>query len=71
MPVAAPRSNDIEDISDVQRHWLVGIENFFNPNKLLENKESYVERWKGADKARAVLRKYGLEQEWLIKSRGQ
>jgi inorganic pyrophosphatase len=38
----------------------VEIENFFNTYKLLEGKESYVEGWKGAEEARAVLKRYWL-----------
>jgi len=60
VPIADPRFDDIRDISHVQRHWLVEIENFFNTYKLLEGKESYVEGWKGAEEARAVLERYWL-----------
>jgi len=62
VPVAAPRFDDIYDISDVQKHWLVEIENFFDTYRLLEKKESYVEGWKGADEENVVLGKYGLRQ---------
>jgi len=58
VPIADPRFEDIFDISQVQRHWLIEIENFFNTYKLLETKESYVEGWEGVDKAKAVLERY-------------
>lgn len=60
VPIADPRFEDIRDISQVQRHWLAEIENFFNTYKLLEAKESRVEGWKGAEVARAVLKRYSL-----------
>ena len=60
VPVADPRFDGIKDISDLQKHWLVEIENFFNIYKTLEKKEIRVEGWRGADEARAVLKKYSL-----------
>jgi len=58
VPVADPRFDGIQDISQLQRHWLVEIENFFNTYKVLEGKETRVEDWKGAEEARAVLKRY-------------
>lgn len=58
VPTADPRFDGIEDISDLQKHWLVEIENFFATYKMLEEKESSVEGWKGAGEAREVLTKY-------------
>lgn len=63
VPVADPRFDGINDISDLQKHWLVEIDNFFNIYKTLEDKESSVEGWKGAEEARAVLKKYSLGQK--------
>ena len=60
VPVADPRFDGINDISDLQKHWLLEIDNFFNIYKTLEGKESSVEGWKGAEEARAVLKKYSL-----------
>jgi inorganic pyrophosphatase len=61
VPVADPRFEGINDISDLQKHWLAEIENFFDTYKLLEhNKETRVEGWKGAEAARAVLKKYAV-----------
>ncbi len=61
VPVADPRFDGIKDISDLQKHWLVEIENFFNIYKTLEKKEISVEGWHGADHARTILKKYSLK----------
>lgn len=58
VPVADPRFDGINDIADVQKHWLVEIENFFGTYKLLEHKDTRVEGWKGAEAAREVLKRY-------------
>ncbi len=58
VPLADPRFDGIEDISQVQKHWLIEIENFFNTYKLLEKKETRVEEWKDSNAAKAVLKKY-------------
>jgi len=58
VPVADPRFDGIQEIGDLQQHWLVEIENFFDTYKLLEGKETQVEGWRGAEEARAVLERY-------------
>lgn len=58
VPVADPRFDGVEDISQVQKHWLAEIENFFATYKLLEKKETHVESWQDSSAARAVLTKY-------------
>ncbi len=59
VPVADPRFDGIRDLTDVQKHWLVEIENFFSMYKDLEGgKETHVQGWKDAEAARAVLGKY-------------
>ena len=58
VPLADPRFDEINDITQVQKHWLAGIENFFSTYKLLEKKETNVEDWKDARTARKVLKKY-------------
>jgi inorganic pyrophosphatase len=58
IPVADPRFEGIEDITQLQKHWLVEIENFFNTYKVLEGKETYVGKWEGAQQARLVLQCY-------------
>jgi inorganic pyrophosphatase len=62
VPVADPRFDGINDIADLQNHWLAEIENFFGTYKLLErDKGTSVEGWKGARAARALLKKYAVE----------
>lgn len=63
VPVAEPRFDEIEGLDDMEGHWLREIENFFDTYKLLEDKESYVEGWRGAEEARAVLKKYQVPPE--------
>ncbi len=58
VPTADPRFSAIEDISQLQPHWLTEIENFFRTYKLLEGKETAIEAWKGAKQAARVLKKY-------------
>ena len=58
VPVADPRFDGIDDISEVRRHWLSEIENFFNTYKMLEGKETRIEEWKGAGQARELIEKY-------------
>jgi inorganic pyrophosphatase len=58
VPLADPRFDEINDITQVQKHWLAEIENFFRTYKLLEKKETSVEDWKDARTAREVLKKY-------------
>ncbi|MEA3407713.1 MAG: inorganic diphosphatase [Chloroflexota bacterium] len=62
VPVADPRFEEIQELDDVGVHWLREIENFFDTYKLLEEKESVVEGWRGAEEARAVLRKYQVSE---------
>ena len=61
VPVADPRFDGIEDISDLRSHWLVEIENFFATYKMLEKKESSVQGWAGAKEAKKVLKKYWIK----------
>ncbi|HEU65198.1 MAG TPA: inorganic diphosphatase [Chloroflexi bacterium] len=58
VPLADPRFEGIKDISQIQKHWLIEIENFFNTYKVLERKEAKVEVWKDSTAAKRVLRKY-------------
>ena len=58
VPIADPRFDNINDISDVQEHWLLEIRNFFDTYKLLEGKDSQVEGWRGAEQAKAIPKKY-------------
>lgn len=59
VPVADPRFDGIDDIGDLQPHWLSEIENFFAVYKDLEiGKVTRVGGWKKAAEARALLEKY-------------
>lgn len=60
LPIADPRFKGMKDLKDIQKHWLVEIENFFNIYKELENKEIEVEGWRGAEEAFKILNKYTL-----------
>ena len=60
LPIADPRFKGMKDLKDIQKHWLVEIENFFNIYKELENKEIEVEGWRGAEEAFNILNKYTL-----------
>jgi inorganic pyrophosphatase len=60
LPIADPRFKGMKDLKDIQKHWLVEIENFFNIYKELENKEIEVEGWRGAEEAFRILNKYTL-----------
>jgi inorganic pyrophosphatase len=57
VPVADPRFSGIADLSDLQPHWLLEIENFFAIYKKLETgKESRVEGWGAAAEAASLLK---------------
>ena len=58
VPVSDPKFDEIRDISDLQKHWLAEIENFFYTYKMLEPKESHVEGWRGSEEAMAIIKKY-------------
>jgi inorganic pyrophosphatase len=58
VPDADPRFDDIRDISDIQRHWLREIENFFATYKELERgKETVIKGWEDVRKAREIIRR--------------
>jgi len=46
VPVSDNKFDEIQDISDLSKHWLEEIENFFQTYKMLESKESRVEGWR-------------------------
>ncbi len=56
-PVADPRRDDIRDLSDVNKHLLAEIENFFATYKLLEDKPTEICGWRGRDEAWTVYRR--------------
>ena len=63
VPVVDPRFDNVRDLSDLGPHWLVEIENFFNTYKLLEDKPTEVEGWRGRREAHDALDRYTLPQD--------
>ena len=62
VPLADPRFDGIEDIEQVQKHWLIEIENFFRTYKMLEKKKTSVKDWKDRNAAKRLLKKYWVKQ---------
>lgn len=58
VPTVDPRFEGIDDISQLQSHWLIEISNFFGTYKMLEGKETRVGCWEGAETAKKLLKKY-------------
>jgi inorganic pyrophosphatase len=52
-----PRFEEVTDISQLGKHWLREIENFFRTYKLLEGVETEVFSWEGAASARDLIRR--------------
>ncbi len=63
VPIADPRFDSIHDLEDIGPHWLAEIENFFNTYKLLEDKTSEVQGWRGPQEAAAILERYRLDDD--------
>ncbi|MHB0870473.1 MAG: inorganic diphosphatase, partial [Chloroflexota bacterium] len=55
VPIGDPRFEEICDLSDIQRHWLLEIENFFATYKTLEGTVTEVVGWFGADVAEQII----------------
>lgn len=55
VPIADPRFDGVNDLSDLQEHWPREIENFFNTYKMLEGKETWMEGWGNSEDARQLL----------------
>jgi inorganic pyrophosphatase len=56
VPIGDPRFDDIHDLPNLHGHWLREIENFFATYKLLEEKDTELYGWEGADEARRAIR---------------
>jgi inorganic pyrophosphatase len=56
VPSGDPRFDDVSDLPDLHGHWLKEIEHFFATYKLLEEKDTELYGWEGADEARRVIR---------------
>lgn len=61
VPLADPRFDGIEDISQVQKHWLIEIENFFDTYKVLEKRKTAVDSWRDCVEAKRILKKYFID----------
>jgi inorganic pyrophosphatase len=57
VPVQDPRYNNVNDIGDVQQHFLREAEHFFETYKELENKSVTSFGWEGKDKAADAITK--------------
>ena len=62
VPVADPRFDDVNDLSDLQEHWPREIENFFNTLKVLEGKETRMDGWGNSDAARRLVRSCSISR---------
>ena len=56
VPVGDPRFSSIQDLHDIDPHWLREIENFFQTYKALEDKWTDVVGWEDAAAAERVIR---------------
>jgi inorganic pyrophosphatase len=48
VPVGDPRFDDIVELSDLAKHWLLEIETFFATYKTLEGDDPSVSGWHGS-----------------------
>lgn len=55
VPAGDPRFDEINDLPDLDRHWLREIENFFATYKLLEEKDTDLLGWDDASAAHVVI----------------
>jgi inorganic pyrophosphatase len=56
VPVADPRFDGVDELSELHPHWLREIENFFDVYKTLEpNKRVSIDGWGGRDEAWAAI----------------
>src|SRR5206468_3133533 len=55
VPTVDPRFGYVNDIGDLDEHWLKEIENFFATYKLLEEKDIELLGWDNAEAARVVI----------------
>lgn len=51
VPVKDPRFENVEDVSNVEPHFLKEVKHFFSVYKELQGKEVQVREWEGKDKA--------------------
>jgi inorganic pyrophosphatase len=56
VPTHDPRFASTRTIQDIEPHWLLEIENFFQTYKVLEDKRTEVIGWDGVEAAERVIR---------------
>ena len=56
VPLGDPRYQSINDLKDLDPHWLLEIENFFRTYKALEDKWTEVVGWEDATVAERVIK---------------
>ncbi len=57
VPVDDPRFNDVQDLEDLNKHFVKEMTHFFETYKKIQNKEVQVGEWHGKDKAEAAFEK--------------
>jgi inorganic pyrophosphatase len=55
VPAGDPRFDDIFDLDNLHEHWQREIENFFATYKLLEEKDTELHGWEGAEAAERII----------------
>ena len=55
VPIHDPRWDDVQDLSDINKHTVKEIEHFFSTYKTIENKEVSVTGFSGKDEAMAAI----------------
>jgi inorganic pyrophosphatase len=55
VPAGDPRFDDIFDLDNLHEHWQREIENFFATYKLLEEKDTELHGWEGAEAAQRII----------------
>lgn len=57
VPSEDPRFNDVQDLSDLNKHFVKEMSHFFETYKKVQNKEVKVGAWHGAKEAKAAFEK--------------
>ncbi len=57
VPVDDPRFNDVQDLSDLNKHFIKEMTHFFETYKKIQNKEVQIGAWQGKDEAKAAFEK--------------
>jgi len=57
VPVDDPRFNDIQDLADLNKHFIKEMTHFFETYKKIQNKEVHIGTWHGKEAAREAFTK--------------